>query len=241
MRRTILILISALCISLCACGNTASAESTKTEKLENSTEPTVSTEPSVGDQMYEKYHEIIDKLESEDYDDVLAIVEKLKKEKTAKEAGDIADHMLTVDLNSDNFSDYFEIMTVPCYNGFGELESNKVALCARSKKYDEGYYIYSLDSIAVAYTRNDNENVFDAQLSSLLSGYFWSGSLNPETIEFSYAGKITDGKIVFISKDFVDSYVIQERDLPSNEADHATMTLKNGDEINRAIQKDYPY
>ena len=82
MKKTIsVILLLALAFTLCACGSAAPAA------------------PSVGDQMYEKYGSIIDKLEAGEY-------EKVIEEVTAMMP--VAENQV-VHITKDNFNDYYEV------------------------------------------------------------------------------------------------------------------------------------
>ena len=57
-------------------------------------------EPSIGDQMYEKYKSIIDKLEGENYDGAIEEIQAMKPAPTVQE----------VEITADNFFDYYDIV-----------------------------------------------------------------------------------------------------------------------------------
>ncbi len=84
------LLILTLACSLCACGAAAPAEA-----------PAEAPEPSLGDQMYEKYGSIIDSLEAGDFEAVLEEVTGMmpEPEKTV------------IEITPENFYDYYEL----CY------------------------------------------------------------------------------------------------------------------------------
>lgn len=80
MKRLIsVILAGVLALSLCGCGAAA--------------------KPSVGDQMYEKYGSIIDKLEAGEYEKVIEEVTAMMPVPEEQ----------TVTITLDNFSDYYEL------------------------------------------------------------------------------------------------------------------------------------
>ena len=83
MRRLIVvIMVLSLALSLCACGSAPVAE------------------PSVGDQMYEKYGDIIGALEEERYDDAIDAISAMKPAPEIEE----------VTITKDNFLDYYEVV-----------------------------------------------------------------------------------------------------------------------------------
>ena len=57
-------------------------------------------EPSVGDQMYEKYKSIIDKIEGENYDSAIEEIQAMKPAPSVQE----------VEITKDNFFDYYDIV-----------------------------------------------------------------------------------------------------------------------------------
>lgn len=79
-----MVLLFSFAISLSACGATSS-------------------EPSVGDQMYEKYKTIIDNLEAEDYEKALDEISNMMPEPEINE----------VTITPENFLDYYEIVYWP--------------------------------------------------------------------------------------------------------------------------------
>ena len=71
-------------------------------------------EPSIGDQMYEKYRTIIDKLEGENYD---GAIEEIQAMKPAPVVPD-------VEITEDNFFDYYEIVYLE--NSFDRNADGKI-------------------------------------------------------------------------------------------------------------------
>lgn len=193
------------------------------------------------------YDVIISDLETDNYDGAKAKIDQLQKDRMAANAGDINDYLVTIDLNSENFDDYFEFVSMPMYNAFGELKPGASAFGVKSKKYEEGLVIYSVDNITVEYvTKNTSQPELDAwpgdsKLNELLEFSNSFGSSEDADFEFEYNGRITEGKVVYIKSEYVDSYETVERAAPDDFADEAIITLCNGEKIVRSIQKDLPY
>lgn len=88
MKRTLsAILVVILCLALCACGASAPA-------------PTPEPTPNPGELLYNKYADIIDALEAEDYDGAAEAIEALRP----------APEITEVEITMDNLWDYFEIV-----------------------------------------------------------------------------------------------------------------------------------
>ncbi len=83
-------------ISIAGCGSSTNVSSSP------NTESSISeaTEPSVAEQMYEKYGSIITKLEGENYDGAIEEIEAMKPAPVVQE----------VDITPDNFYDYYDII-----------------------------------------------------------------------------------------------------------------------------------
>ena len=92
-RWTAILCLLALCLSLCACGQTA-----QPAQAEPTPEPTPQA-PSKGDLMYDKYGSIIDKLEAGDFDGALEEISAMKPEPK----------ITTVTITPENFYDYYEL------------------------------------------------------------------------------------------------------------------------------------
>ena len=146
--------------------------------------------------------------------------------------------LVKVNLDSKNFEEYFEFVTVPRYNAFGEPDEN-IGIGVKSKKYDEGLIVYSLDDITV-------ENIFNSfnsenKLQSLLS-FGTSFSFYPDDDNvLSYSGRITDGTVTFIKQEYVEDYPIPELKKPDDYYAETTIQLKNGEIITRYLYPEYPY
>ena len=83
MRKTVaLVLAAVIALSLCACGAAAAP-----------------AEPSIGDQMYEKYGTIIDSLEAGEYEEAMGAIAAMMPEPETKE----------VLITPENFSQYYEL------------------------------------------------------------------------------------------------------------------------------------
>lgn len=86
MKKHLLLTIATLALTLTACGQQA---------------PPVETEPetqSVGDQMCEKYGDVIDALEAEDYDGAKSLIDEMSPERETE----------VVEITLDNYLDYYE-------------------------------------------------------------------------------------------------------------------------------------
>lgn len=104
MKRTLAaILALALCLALCACGASAPA-------------PTLEPTPNPGELLYNKYADIIDALEAEDYDGAVEAVEALRP----------APEVTEVEITMDNLWDYFEIREIREENTDANGNTNKL-------------------------------------------------------------------------------------------------------------------
>lgn len=90
------LLVTALSFSLFACAAPAPAPAEAA--------PTAEPAPSKGDLLYEKYSDILDALEKEDYDTVIKAVVAMKPVPTPVP-------VTSVDITMDNYLDYFDIVT----------------------------------------------------------------------------------------------------------------------------------
>lgn len=216
---------------------TVSASSEQEAKVSESSDDSSVAVPKEKADILEKHPNLISYLESEDYQSAETYVHELVLQQKKEAAGDIEDYLVEVNLNSENFEDYFEFATIPRYNAFGEpIEETSIGV--RSKKYDEGLIVYSLDDIAVEGTYNSYN--IEADLKTLLSFYL-STSYFPDEFSVSYTGRITDGKVTFIKQEFIENYNIPELKKPDDYVSEATVQLKNGEEIVRYVQPDYPF
>ncbi len=95
------------------------------------------------------YESVVTNMQNENYDAVIAEANEKKTEKMKEEAGDIEDYLVTVELTSENFEEYFEIVSAQHHNAFGE----NIKLCTwfiRSLSYDD-LIIYDTGNIAFEY------------------------------------------------------------------------------------------
>lgn len=244
------LLLAGICliaiISGCARDNAAApseekaaavAPTNKENVVENSGGATVAVPKETANTL-EKHSKLISYLESEDYQSAETYVHELVIQQKKEAAGDINDYLVKVNLDSKNFEEYFEFVTVPRYNAFGEPDEN-IGIGVKSKKYDEGLIVYSLDDITV-------ENIFNSfnsenKLQSLLS-FGTSFSFYPDDDNvLSYSGRITDGTVTFIKQEYVEDYPIPELKKPDDYYAETTIQLKNGEIITRYLYPEYPY
>ena len=205
-----------------------------------------------------RYDDVIADLEEEDYDGAIATITEMKKEAQAKAHADMEEYLVTVELTKENFDEYFEWVTIPRINAFGEQEGARWGL--RSKKYDDGLILYGLDdqnycdSITLKYTVtmhypsgsdwSDQENTDLSTLLCIQRGC--SGDAGEEvSVDVNSLDRIAGSRLTFIKKEFIESYDIELAEHPDDPVDSffasATITLKNGETFYSAIARDYPY
>lgn len=226
-KRILITLLLGLSIGIIGCGNSSST-------TETTTESTTAEEPETSE-----YADLIEMLNNDDFDSAIDYVTNLKTEKMKEEAGDIADYLVTVDINDDNFSDYFECVKFKKYNSFGEEDTQMKGYGLKSLAYDEGLIFYNADGVNVELATDGWKS--DDSLSSLLSNgcFVGSGSSFDElTVEFS---RVTDGTVTFVKSDYVDSYELEDYQNPDPHYKKAVITLKNGEVIERGTNPDYLY
>ena len=236
-------------ITGCASGNTvalseeksATAASTKQEAnvVENSDKSTVSVPKEKAD-ILEKYPELISYLESEDYQSAETYVHDLVLQQKKEAAEDIGDYLVTVDLNSENFEDYFELAAVPRYNAFGEPVKG-IQIGVKSKKFDEGLIVYSVDDITVEFKYSYDSDDSECDLQTLLSFNLSTYSGADDDSALAYTGRITEGTVTFIKREYVEDYPVPELKKPDDYTAGTTIQLKNGEIINRYLYPEYPY
>ena len=187
-----------------------------------------------------EHAELMGYLKNKDYRSAEEYIHNLAVEQMKEQAGDIEAHLTTVELTSDNFEDYFECVKQHQYNGFGEVEPNMIWYGVRSKKYDEGLVVYDVDRITVEL--NTNGDATTAELEHLLRvGTGYGGGVDYDTYTVTFGGRITDGSITFIDKDYIESYIISEKESPADLNVLAEITLKNGEVLHQYIDPEYPY
>ena len=114
----------------------------------------------------------------------------------------------TVTITADNFDEYFELVILPLYNAFGEIQDDNVRFGVRSKLYNMGYVLRdtNLHNVIVE-TIQEYEGrkplTNDISLDFLLMCMMLdNGSHN---IHFN---RIVSGEITFVSSDLVTSYTL---------------------------------
>ena len=127
MKRIVtVLLITALSLSLFACAAPAPAAAPAAEPA-----PTAEPAPSKGDLLYEKYSDILDALEKEDYDAVIEAVVAMKPVPTPVP-------VTSVDITMDNYLEYFDIVTrtYDRNDAYGKLSSrNRFATLQLKDQY----------------------------------------------------------------------------------------------------------
>lgn len=246
-----------VCLVLSACGQSASPTQADTKAEQNAGEALTSgedkeTEPaaetSAREQLLEKYGDVIDLLEKEEYDNAVAEIEKMKKDSKAAKYGDTADYLVSFELTADNFDEFFEFSTIQGKNAFGEDE-DILWLGLKSKKYDEDLVFYRIsdieynDDVTIEYTYNSSgwEQTSESTLSQLLSFNYGIGIDNNDSFSVEPTGRIAGSKITFIKKEFIESYEVEPISNQSQNITQATVTLKNGDVYYFSVNPDYLY
>ena len=225
-----ILLSSAMCLSLCCCGSSVTQEQYDALTAENS-----QLESQIA--KYEKYSEIIDCLEAEDYDSAVSCIEEEQEAKLQAEAGDMADYLVTVELTTENFSDYFEFQIDYLRDAFGEIQtelnSDTGLVTLASKVYDNGYIYY------------DSDCAFEYEIKC--SSPYWYSETNTKTLEESIGGPLdsvsqyatdatftvtrVEGTVTFIKSDYILSYDVGEITNIEFQTAAAAITLKNGDKL----------
>ena len=260
MRKTYLgALVICICLVLSACGQSASqtqvdtnAEQSAGEAQTISEDKDIETvaETSAKEKMLEKYSNVIDFLEKEDYDNAIAEIEKMKKDSKSAKYGDVADYLVSFELTADNFDEFFEFAAIQGKNAFGEDEDT-IWFGLKSKKYDEDLVFYGItdreynDNITIEYTYNSDGDAStdECALNDLLSFSRGIGgdNINVDSFSIKPTGRIAGSKITFIKKEFIESYDIEPVLDQSHTNTQATVTLKNGDIYYLNVNPDHLY
>jgi hypothetical protein len=255
-RVSILAAVIIFATSLTACGQSSAKDQT-TESSVSNEQKSDSESNAVGNQTAEsedllvKYGTIIEALENNDYDGAVSSITSLKEEYLAETAGDINDYLVTVELTPENFNDYFEFVTIPGQNAFGE-RSDTLWVGVRSKKYDEGLILYDIegaehcDDITIEFitdlTESQEANTSQMRLAELLSFLSGFGGYGTEKDSLSYElSRIAGSKLTYIKKEYIDSYEIPPVSSPDLHSTESTVVLKNGESFNLWVNPDYPY
>ena len=190
---------------------------------------------------YDKYVDIIENLESDNFELAVNLVEEKKFEKAKKEKGDIDKYLVTVEINNDNVSDYFDIEAFNTYNDFGEIEKDSYVIMVVSKAYDKGLVLYDGD-ISIGYTSkivgtyivDDDVEQFLGMNSYIQSGGF---EIEPDKCEFNITR--AKGTVTFVKSEYVFSYDLKEGEKSSTKGNldsHMLVVLYNGEKIDRFIK-----
>ena len=190
---------------------------------------------------YDKYTDIIENLESDNFELAVNLVEEKKFEKTKKEKGDIDKYLVTVEINNDNVSDYFDIEVFNTYNEFGEIEKDSYVIMVVSKAYDKGLVLYD-GEISIGYTSkivgtyivDDDVEQFLGMNSYIQSGGF---EIEPDKCEFNITR--ATGTVTFVKSEYVFSYDLKEGEKSSTKGtldSHMLVVLYNGEKIDRFIK-----
>lgn len=226
-KRILITLLLGLSIGIIGCGNSSSttettAESTTAEESETS-----------------EYADLIEMLDNDDFDSAIDYVTNLKTEKMKEEVGDIADYLVTIDINDNNFSDYFECVKIQLHNSFGEPDNQMIGFGLKSKAYDDGLILYDVTGVNVELMLADSPTDYD--LASLLScGCSYGGGYTIDELPISFS-RTTGGTVTFIKSEYVDSYELEDFKETRPDYKNAVITLKNGETLSRLTQPDYLY
>ena len=149
----------------------------------------------------------------------------------------------TITLTADNFYDYFEFVTLPRYNVFGEIQDGQWRIGVRSKLYDLGYIVKGdLDHniyVEIQYHRADRVETRQDQLATLLS--FINGISGNSITNFSLT-RIISGEITFIDNSLVSSYTLESRESGFGpDTYRAKIVLENGKLFDRTVVDGYLY
>ena len=186
---------------------------------------------------YEPYQSIVEALQSEEYDSAIDEISAMKTEKIIREAGNIEDYLVKVEINEDNFEDYFEFADYLSLNAFGEPSIIFHGLV--SKVYDEGLIIYDFGGISVEYSYSDGRNTNVYGLERML--IFPSGEEPEYASSWKWTGRIVPGTVTFLKSEYVDSIEIREPETPDQGFAWCQFTLKNGETFGRSIRVNYTY
>ena len=260
MRKTYLgALVISIFLVLSACGQSVSPTQVDTKAAQNAGKAQTSgedketgpaAETSAREQLLEKYGDVIDLLEKEEYDNAVAEIEKMKKDSKAAKYGDIADYLVSFELTADNFDEFFEFSAIQGKNAFGEND-DIIWFGLKSKKYDEDLVFYGItdreynDNITIEYTYNSDGDAStdECALNDLLS--FGRGiggdNINIDSFSVEPTGRIAGSKITFIKKEFIESYDVEPVSDQSHINTQATITLINGDVYYLNVNPDHLY
>lgn len=189
--------------------------------------------------LYDKYEDIIVALENNNFDVAIGSINGMKIQKMKEEAGDINDYLVEVDINENNFDDYFELVVFSDTNAFGE-ETNDTRFGYKSKAYDDGLIIYKMDDGMVVEMLEQEFTMSEDLDSLLMFGRTWSNTPIDE-LSIERTGRIVGGKISFIKAEYISKYEIGEQSNPGEQVVEFNIELLNGETIIRYGNTIYPY
>ena len=189
MKKYIAYLITIImAVSIISCGGTTNEE----------------PEPSIGDQMYEKYKTIIDKLEGENYDGAIEEIQAMKPAPVVQE----------VKITTDNFYDYYDI--VYRENNFERDSEGNIT------KIDKWDYLFSF-RLKDEYTLDENED------NKIVIGVTGDYDLKKiEDVDFE-TGKITIGEEVF--SEYKDEIIESAKGWTEEDSTLLSVTCEGSKEI----------
>ena len=193
----------------------------------------------------DKYADLIGAMDAEDYHAAMNIVSEKQIAKEVAEKGDIDDYLITVELTTDNFNDYFEWKTFYSLNDFGEEQEHSVSCVLTSKVYDEGLIVYAAD-VKLGYNFTfTHEGYGSAYTETLEETREWSSLYQPTTgcgsspgVKFIPEQCFVDvtrvvGTVTFVKADYVTAYELGET--RNGSINDATITLVNGQTLHHSV------
>lgn len=182
----------------------------------------------------EKYPELFEYLKNDDLGSAEAYIRGLREEQD-KDLGELEEYLVTVEINNDNFLDYFEPVIVPYKDAFDELVFMSVGV--RSKMYDEDLIIYEHDNIS--YEMDVDGMRVVQNLTEGLMIWHAIGSDESMTGQNCTFKRVIPGKVTFVKGDYIDhkeSHEFERLGWLKEE-----IWLKNGEQFWHTGNKDYPY
>lgn len=177
----------------------------------------------------EPHSEFLQPLMEEEYEVVLDMLEEKQADKERAAAEMIEPYLVTVELTTENFDDYFEWITFPSVDAFG-AEDGDTTVVLTCKVYQDGLVFYRSDAKYVLEDHSERE-------LNLNSRSTWHNDSLPDSMKVvSVSGSVT-----FVKSDYVMEYSVEKADPTrhtQNPADpflSATVTLANGESFYRSI------
>lgn len=104
-----LILALSMVFALCGCGESATQEQISEEKTAPNAELT-EEEPSLKEQLYDKYKDLIDKMEAEDYEGAIDVIISYVPSDYFQTTSEAEQEIMEVVITPENFLDYYDIV-----------------------------------------------------------------------------------------------------------------------------------